>query len=117
MKTLVREAPQTFAGEQGLYLKTCSEAQPMYVLKKRIPLSTVRSERRPHDLRVCVVLWSFPHATALTVYNNYLDSHAAEWRHLNDVVTGLQPFHEVTLVLEGLAQHAHFGAIREALLP
>ena len=28
---------------------------------------------------------------------------------------GLQPFYEVTLVLEGLAQNAHFGAIWEAL--
>ena len=75
-KTLVRELPQMFAGEQGLYLKTCPDAQPIYVLKKCIPRSEVRSERRPHDLRVCIILWRFPHATALTVYNNYLDSHA-----------------------------------------
>ena len=39
----------------------------------------------------------------------------AEWLYLNDVITGLQPFHEVTLFLEGLAQHASFGAIWEAL--
>ena len=65
-----------FVGEQGLYLKTCPDAQPMYVLKKCIPPSKVRSERRTHDLGICIILWSFPHATALTVYNNYLDSHA-----------------------------------------
>ena len=39
----------------------------------------------------------------------------AEWLYLNDVIAGLQPFHEVTLFLEGLAQHASFGAIWEAL--
>jgi hypothetical protein len=75
-KTLVQEAPQMFAGEQGLYLKSCPLAQPLYVLKKWIPPSKLRSERRPHDLRVTVVLWNFPNATALTVYNNYLDRHA-----------------------------------------
>ena len=31
------------------------------------------------------------------------------------MIKGLQPFHEVTLVLEGLAQNAYFGSIWEAL--
>jgi hypothetical protein len=39
----------------------------------------------------------------------------AEWRHIDEIINGLQPFHEVTLVLEGLAEHARFGAIWEAL--
>ena len=30
------------------------------------------------------------------------------------ILKGLQPFHEVTLILEGLAKHAHFGAIWDA---
>ena len=35
----------------------------------------------------------------------------AEWRHMEDIIKGLQPFHEVTLHLEGLARQAHYGAI------
>ncbi len=38
-----------------------------------------------------------------------------EWRYLDDIIAGLQPFQEVTLYLEGLAHHAAFGAIWEAL--
>ena len=38
-----------------------------------------------------------------------------EWRYLDETINGLQPFHEMTLVLESLAEHAHFGAIWEAL--
>ena len=33
----------------------------------------------------------------------------AEWPHLGDIIKRVQPFHDITLVLEGLAQHAHFG--------
>ena len=38
-----------------------------------------------------------------------------EWHHLESVVKGLQPFHEVTLALEGLAHNGYFGSIWEAL--
>ena len=75
-ESLVREEPQIFAGEQGRFLKRCALAQPCYVLKKKIPPSELRGEKRPHDLQVIIVLWRFPAATAITVYNNYLDQHA-----------------------------------------
>ena len=75
-ESLIQETPQIFAGDQGLYLKKCPQAQPSYVLRKRIDASDVRGDRYPHDLLVLVVLWQLPAATALTIYNNYLDRQA-----------------------------------------
>jgi hypothetical protein len=75
-QTLLVEEPQLFAGEQGCFIARCKKCQPHYILEKTIPVDSIRGERRDHDLRVIVVLWGFPQATALTVYNNYLDSKA-----------------------------------------
>ena len=74
---LVTEEAQIFAGDQGRFLKRCPSARPWYVLKKHIAASELRGESRQHDLRVVVVLWKFPNATAMTIYNNYLDEHAS----------------------------------------
>ena len=73
--------------------------------------STYLSLQRALKLRERIELFCFQYKADLK--HDTLTE--AEWRHLNDVVIGLQPFHEVTLVLEGLAQHAQFGAIWEAL--
>ena len=73
--------------------------------------STFLSLQRAIKLRQRIELFYFQYKVDLT--NDTLTEQ--EWRHLIDIVTGLQPFHEVTLVLEGLAQNAHFGAIWEAL--
>ena len=56
-ESLIQETPQIFAGDQGLYLKKCPQAQPSYVLRKCIDSSDVRGDRYPHDLLVLVVLW------------------------------------------------------------
>ena len=34
-----------------------------------------------------------------------------EWSHLKEVVDGLEPFHEATLGLEGVAKFGHYSAI------
>ena len=73
--------------------------------------STYLSLQRAIKLRERIELFCFQYKADLK-YDTLTE---AEWQHLNDVVTGLQPFYEVTLVLEGLAQHAHYGAIWEAL--
>ena len=73
---LIQGASQMFAGVQGSYLAETPSAQPLYVLQKRIPASELQSNRHPHDLQVTVILWQFADATALTIYNNYLDEDA-----------------------------------------
>ena len=39
----------------------------------------------------------------------------SDWQHIQEIVNGLQPFHEVTLSLEGRAPGGYAGAIWEAL--
>ena len=73
--------------------------------------STFLSLQRAVRLRRRIELFCFEYKH--DIKNDTLTD--AEWLYLNDVIAGLQPFHEVTLFLEGLAQHVSFGAIWEAL--
>ena len=73
--------------------------------------STFLSLQRAVRLRRRIELFCFEYKN--DIKNDTLSD--AEWLYLNDIIAGLQPFHEVTLFLEGLAQHGSFGAIWEAL--
>ena len=75
-EALLRDEPQIFVGDQGLFLRQTPWAQPLFVLKTHIPPEQIRCGRRRHELRVVVVLWRLPSATGLTVFNNYLDENA-----------------------------------------
>ncbi len=73
--------------------------------------STYLSLQRAIKLRRRIELFCFDYKNDLKK-DTLID---AEWLYLNDIIIGLQPFHEVTLFLESLAHNAAFGAIWEAL--
>ncbi|KAF7512093.1 hypothetical protein GJ744_002806 [Endocarpon pusillum] len=80
---LIKSDPCLFAGDQGKAIAGSKLCQPRYVLEATVPIEEIRGTPRDHDLRVVIVLWGFRNgptgcdeATALTVYNNYLDVHA-----------------------------------------
>lgn len=80
---LVKSDPCIFAGDQGKAIAKSKLCQPRYVLEATIPRDENRGVPRDHDFRAVVVLWGFKDggtgpdgATALTVYNNYLDVQA-----------------------------------------
>lgn len=80
---LIKSDPCLFAGDQGKAIARSKLCQPRYVLEATVPIEEIRGNKRDHDLRAVIVLWGFRNgptgcdeATALTVYNNYLDVHA-----------------------------------------
>jgi hAT family C-terminal dimerisation region len=73
--------------------------------------STYRSLRRGQKLKERLMLFCYQNSNQISA-----DKLSEEdWKHIDEIVVGLKPFHEATLMVEGHAKKGYHGTVWEVL--